>query len=88
MVRGCALPLAAACTPVAGACCLFNPSFIPWHSFQRRGGAPAQCAMASGYNDVPAPPQLADSELRSGSRYAYELGARALDMRNSVIIGN
>ena len=42
---------------------------------------PAQCAMSDAYGDVPAPPQLSGSELRSRSRHAYEPGARALDMK-------
>ena len=34
----------------------------------------AQCAMAAGYSVGPAPQQLIGSELRSGSRHAYEPG--------------
>ena len=35
---------------------------------------PAQCVMAAGYSDVPAPPQLADSELRCTMHMSSGLG--------------
>ena len=44
------------------------------------GYEPVRCAMAAGYSDVPAPgpPQLAGSELRSGSAAAMRNSATGM----------
>ena len=62
-----------------------SPAEVHW------GYEPVRCAMAAGYSDVPAPPQLAGSELRSGSAAATHmssgLGYAQLSNGNVLLLG-
>ena len=62
-----------------------SPSAVEVH----RWYGPAQCPMAAGYSDAPAPPQpqLADSELRSARHMSSGLGYAQLGNGNVLLLG-